>query len=99
MIMANYVIAYRVPADYKPADPKQWQDWFGGLGDSLVDVGRAVTDYASAGEVGGSDSHFVAYSVINADSLDDALAIAKTCPVMSVGGGVEVGPQLMLPGE
>lgn len=93
--MANYVISYRVPVDYKPADPALWRAWFGGLGDSLVDVGRAVTDYASAGEVGGSESRFVAYSVIDADSLEDALAIAKTCPVMSSGGGVEVGPQLI----
>ena len=99
--MANYVISFRVPSDYKPTAeaPDQWRAWFGGLGDALVDVGRAVTDYASAGEVGGSGSHFVAYSVVNADSLDDALAIAKTSPVMSAGGGVEVGPQLMVPGE
>lgn len=99
--MANFVISYRVPADYQPTaeTPDQWKAWFGGLGDSLVDVGRAVTDYASAGEVGGSSSRFVAYSVVNADSLDDALAIAKGCPIMSVGGGVEVGPQLVLPGR
>lgn len=97
--MANYVISYRVPVDYKPAAPEEWRAWFGSLGDSLVDIGRAVTDYASAGEVGGTGSRFVAYSVIDADTLDDALAIAKTCPVMSAGGGVEVGPQLVLPEE
>ena len=97
--MANYVISFRVPADYKPsADaPEQWKAWFGGLGENLVDVGRAVTEYATAGEVGGSDSRFVAYSVVNADSLDAALAIAKESPVMSAGGGVEVGPQMIVP--
>jgi hypothetical protein len=95
--MANYVISFRVPADYKPsADAaEQWKAWFGGLGESLVDVGRAVTEYASAGEVGG-ESRFVAYSVVNADSLEAALAIAEGSPVMSSGGGVEVGPQLMV---
>lgn len=97
--MANYVISYRVPVDYKPADPAIWREWFGGLGDKLVDVGRAVTDYASAGEVGGTESRFVAYSVIDADSLEDALAIAASCPVMKSGGGVEVGPQLIVGGE
>jgi hypothetical protein len=95
--MANYVISFRVPSDYKPAaeTPKEWQAWFGALGDSLVDVGRAVTEYASAGEVGGSGSRFVAYSVVAADDLDSALAMAKECPVMRVGGGVEVGPQMI----
>lgn len=96
--MANYVISFRVPADYKPAADatEQWKAWFGGLGESLVDVGRAVTEYASAGEVGGGESRFVAYSVVNADSLEAALAIAKESPVMSSGGGVEVGPQMMV---
>lgn len=95
--MADYVISFRVPADYKPTaeTPDQWKAWFGGLGESLVDVGRAVTEYASAGEVGG-ESRFVAYSVVNADSLEAALAIAEGSPVMSSGGGVEVGPQLMV---
>jgi hypothetical protein len=52
--MANYVVSFRVPADYKPSaeTPSEWKAWFGGLGSSLVDVGRAVADYASAGEVG-----------------------------------------------
>ena len=97
--MANYVISFRVPADYKPTaeTPDQWKAWFGGLGENLVDVGRAVTEYAAAGEVGGNQSHFVAYSVVNADSLDAALAIAKESPVMSAGGGVEVGPQMIVP--
>ena len=50
--MANYVISFRVPADYKPTaeTPNEWKAWFGGLGPALVDVGRAMTDYASAGE-------------------------------------------------
>ena len=97
--MTDYVLSSRVPADYQPTaeTPNEWRAWFGGLGDSLVDVGRAVTDYASAGEVGGSDSRFVGYSVVSADDLDSALAIAKGCPAMRVGGGVEVGPQLIVP--
>ena len=92
--MANYVISFRVPADYKPSaeTPNEWKAWFGGLGSSLVDIGRAVTDYASAGEVGGSASRMVAYSVVSAEDLDAALAMARECPVMRVGGGVEVGP-------
>jgi hypothetical protein len=95
--MANYVISFRVPADYKPTaeTPSEWQAWFSGLGPALVDVGRAVTEYAAAGEVGGGDSRFVAYSVVSAEDLDSALAMAKECPVMRVGGGVEVGPQMV----
>jgi hypothetical protein len=92
--MARYVFSFRVPSGYTPqaGTRAEWQAWFGGLGSALVDVGNAVTDYASLGEVGGTDSRMVAYSVVSAQDMDGALALAKDCPVMQIGGGVEVGP-------
>jgi len=92
--MAKYVFSFRVPSDYRPhaGTAAEWQAWFGGLGSALVDVGNAVTDYTSLGEVGGSGSRMVAYSVVSAEDMNSALALAKDCPVMRVGGGVEVGP-------
>ena len=94
--MATYVFSFRVPSDYRPnaGTTAEWQAWFGALGSALVDVGNAVTDYASLGEVGGSGSRMVAYSVVSAADMDSALALAKDCPVMRAGGGVEVGPVL-----
>jgi hypothetical protein len=99
--MANYVFSFRVPADYAPhaETSAEWRAWFAGLGSALVDVGNAVTGYASLGEVGGSDSRMVAYSVVSAEDLDSALALAKDCPVMRVGGGVEVGPVMEVAGS
>jgi hypothetical protein len=92
--MAKYVFSFRVPSDYAPdaGTTAGWRAWFGELGSALVDVGNAVTDYASLGEVGGSGSRMIAYSVVSADDMDSALALAKDCPVMRAGGGVEVGP-------
>jgi hypothetical protein len=92
--MAKYVFSYRVPADYAPnaGTPAAWQAWFSTLGPALVDIGHAVTDYAALGEVGGSGSRMVGHSVVSADDLDSALTLAKGCPALRVGGGVEVGP-------
>ena len=97
--MAKYVFSYRVPSGYAPGagTAAEWQAWFGGLGSALVSIGHAVTDYASLGEVGGSGSRMVAYSVVSAEDMDSALALAKDCPVMRVGGGVEVGPVMEVP--
>ena len=94
--MAKYVFSFRVPSGYRPnaGTATEWQAWFGGLGSALADVGHAVTDYASLGEVGGSGSRMVAYSVVSAEDMDSALALAKDCPVIRVGGGVEVGPAM-----
>jgi len=99
--MANYVLSFRVPADYAPTagTPGEWRAWFAALGPALVDVGNAVTDHASLGDVGGSGSRMVAYSVVCAEDLDAALALAKDCPVLRVGGGVEVGPVMEAAGS
>ncbi len=99
--MAKYVFSFRVPSDYAPhpGTAAEWQAWFDGLGSALVDIGNAVTDYASLGEVGGGDSRMVAYSVLSAQDMDSAVALAKDCPVMRVGGGVEVGPVMEVTGS
>jgi hypothetical protein len=99
--MANYVLSFRVPSGYAPhaGTAAGWQAWFGGLGSALVDVGRAVTDHASLGMVGGSDSRMVAYSVVSAPDMDCALPLVKDCAVMRVGGGVEVGPVMEVAGS
>ena len=99
--MAKYVLSFRVPSGYRPdaGTPAEWRAWFGALGPALVDVGNAITDYASVGEVGGPDSRMVAYSVVSTQDMESALALAKDCPVMRVGGGVEVGPVMEAAGS
>jgi hypothetical protein len=99
--MAKYVFSYRVPSDYSPTaeTPAEWRAWFGELGSALVDFGHAVTDYASLGEVGGSGSRMVGHSVVSAEDMDSALALAKDCPALRVGGGVEVGPVMEAAGS
>ncbi|MBV9794304.1 MAG: hypothetical protein JO016_10225 [Actinobacteria bacterium] len=99
--MAKYVFSYRVPSGYRPdaGTAAEWQAWFGELGSALVDVGHAVTEYASLGEVGGSGSRMVGHSVVSAEDLDSALALAKNCPALRVGGGVEVGPVMEAAGS
>ena len=92
--MAKYVFSYRVPSGYAPGagTAAEWRAWFGGLGPALVDVGNAVTDYASLGEVGGSGSRMIGYSVVSAEDLDSALALAKDCPVLRAAAGSRSAP-------
>jgi hypothetical protein len=99
--MAKYVFSYRVPSDYVPGaeTAAEWQAWFGGMGPALVDVGHAVVDYASLGEVGGDGSRMVGYSVVAAPDLESALSLARDCPALRVHGGVEVGPVMEVPGS
>ena len=80
---------------------QRWMDWIGGIaaqnkltsqGNRLGSEGKVVrpnnvvTDgpYTEIKELIGG------YSIINAESYDEAVAIAKGCPIFEFGGNVEV---------
>ena len=99
--MTNYLLAYSGGADMAEATPEQqqavmeaWGAWFGSLGAAVVDGGNpfgpstTVSPDGSVGGVGGSA--LTGYSILSADGLDAAAALAKGCPLLSVGGTVEV---------
>jgi hypothetical protein len=70
-----------------------WGAWFGTLGDSVADAGNPFGNSATVGSSGvteGGKSGAGGYSIVSADSLSDAAAKAKGCPVLAGGGSVEV---------
>jgi hypothetical protein len=74
---------------------KAWTDWFAGLGAAVVDAGHPTGASATVGSdgstsQGGGANPVNGYSLINADSLDAALVIAKGCPQLASGGTIEV---------
>jgi hypothetical protein len=72
---------------------QQWVSWFGTLGDSVVDIGNpfgAGTTVTNGGSSDGGASKLGGYSIITAESLEEAATNAKGCPVLQSGGSVEV---------
>ena len=95
--MAKFLFAYRVPRDYTPGRPQNvaaWIAWFesmgASLGASLVDQGLPVVASSPLGS-SGAGTRLGGYSLVSAEDLDAALAIAKGCPALELNGGVEVG--------
>jgi hypothetical protein len=97
--MANYLLVYRggsMPQTKEEQDQVMaaWNEWFGKLGDALVDGGnpasqtKVVTKDGSV-SAGGSDSPS-GYSIIKADSIEKAVELAKGCPVFLGGATVDV---------
>jgi hypothetical protein len=98
--MASYVFAYSggqgVSADEaeRNAQYARWGQWFGELGTAVVDAGAAT----GAAKTVGSDSSvsdggsraLSGFSIVSADSLDAAVELAKGCPVLEIGGAVDV---------
>jgi hypothetical protein len=92
--MANYVFAYY--GEPKFENPEQgaqyrekWQAWVANLGDALVDPAMpfGVPKKVSSGGV--SDSSIMprlsGFSVVNAESMDAAIDMAKRCPHLEHG--------------
>ena len=97
--MANYLLVYH--GGGMPESPeegakvmKAWTDWFGVLGEALVDGGNPVSrvkTIAANGSISdGGVNPSSGYSVIKADSLDAAVNLAKGCPVLAGGASIEV---------
>lgn len=98
--MAKYLLAYHGGAMPETEEEQaqvmaKWGAWYEELGASIVDGGAATMPtqtVAADGSVGGGGANPVTgYSIITADSMDDALAKAAGCPIRESGGSIEVG--------
>jgi hypothetical protein len=71
-----------------------WMSWFGDLGQAVVDGGAPFGGSSTVAPDGkastGGASGLTGYTIVEADSLDGAVAKAKGCPVLASGGSVEV---------
>jgi hypothetical protein len=73
---------------------KAWGDWFETLGEKLVDGGNptgpdAKTINSDGSVVGGPDGKMATgYSILKAESFDEALTLAKGSPMLDGGGKI-----------
>lgn len=91
--MPTYLFAYRTAVDYVPGDPdvtNEWRRFFEGIGARVEDMGNPVFSREAVGSTG-AGTVLGGYSMIRADSLQEAVSLAAGCPMIGRGGGVEVG--------
>ena len=110
--MTKYLFIYHAPmtpADATPPTPEQmeavmgqWNAWAGKVGDRMVDFGTPLAGGVQVTPDGTSPStrEVAGYTLIEADSMDDALALAKDHPHLNMPGGctIEVHEALPVPG-
>ena len=92
--MPNYLLAYRSAKNGRPDGDEHfgaWQTFFEGLGASLVDAGNPIFGRRSLGDCDTDTTVLGGYSIISADNLEAAVALAEACPGLSSAGGVDVG--------
>ena len=98
--MSDFVLLYRGGGQPESDEERKavmdaWTAWFGQLGSAIKDGGNPFAETArhlrsdgSVGDVGGNKA--TGYSILQADSLDEAASLAKGCPILDDGGAVEV---------
>ncbi len=80
---------------------KPWQDWIGSIAaqNKLVSSGNRLTSDGRVVKSNGviTNGPYVeikeaigGYIIIRADSIDEAAGLSKACPILKVGGNVEI---------
>ena len=98
--MAKYLFVYHggknPESDEEVAEVlDNWGNWFGSMGAAVIDGGNPVgmsstiNGDGSVTDNGGSNPAS-GYSLIEASDLDDAIAKARGCPILSADGTVEL---------
>ncbi len=96
--MSQYLFVYRAPTDYGAGTEDAagaWRAWFQDLGPSLLDLGNPVFARNTLGNCS-AESVLGGYSIVEAENLGEALALADGCPHLIQGGGVEIGELTVL---
>ena len=105
--MAQYIISYL--GGNQPSTPEEgkqhftkYKEWLSSLGDSAVSPANPLkntnTINADGTVTNGSTTSMSGYTIIETNSMEAALAIAKACPFLDIGGSLEVSELIQMPG-
>jgi len=86
--MNKFMFLYKGFVPPTPEIGRSWMEWFSQVGDSIADSGNPMTggvevtsDKVNEIELG-TDS-FTGYSIVNAESMEAAVELAKTNPMIT----------------
>jgi len=105
--MPQYIITY-LGGDHpsSPEEGKQhfarYKEWLSSLGDSAVSPANPLKNTNTVNPDGsvtsGGISTMSGYTILETDSMEMALEMAKACPFLDIGGSLEVSELVPMPG-
>ena len=106
--MSQYVIVYL--GGNQPSSPEEgkqhmskYMDWLSSLGNSVVSPANPLKNTNTVNPDGtittGGTTTMSGYTIIEVDSLDVALSMAKACPFLDIGGSLEVSELIEMPSQ
>ncbi len=104
--MSQYIIVY-LGGDHpsSPEEAKQhfakYMDWISSLGESAVSPVNPLKNTSTVNPDGsvssGGSTSMSGFTIVEADSMEAALSIARACPFLDVGGSLEVSELVEMP--
>jgi len=105
--MPQYVIVY-LGGD-QPSSPEEgkqhfakYKAWLSSLGAAAVSPANPLKNTSTVNSDGtvttGGTTSMSGFTIIDADSMEAALSIAKSCPFLDIGGSLEVSELIQMPG-
>ena len=65
--MATFIFTYRAPKGHVPGSSADsmsaWNEWFGGIGEALVDYGKPVFERTAVGTCSSEETELSGYSI------------------------------------
>lgn len=103
--MPQYMITY-LGGD-QPSTPEEgkqhfdkYKTWLTSLGKSAVSPANPLKNTNTVNSDGtvttGSTTTMSGYTVVETDSIEDALVMAKACPFLDIGGSLEVSELIQM---
>lgn len=105
--MPQYVIVYHGgDQPFSPEEGRQhfskYMDWLTSLGDGAVSPANSLKNTKTVNPDGtvtaGGTTKMSGYTIIEVNSREAALTISKACPLLDVGGSLEVSELGEMPG-
>ena len=104
--MAQYIMTYL--GGNQPSSPEEGQkhfakykEWLSSLGDAAISPAnplKITNTVSSDGAVTeGGVTAMSGYTIVEVDSMNDALEMAKACPFLEIGGSLEVSELMQMP--
>jgi hypothetical protein len=104
--MAQFIMTY-LGGD-KPKTPEEgkqhfakYKAWLSSLGEAAVSPANPLKGTSTVNPDGsvteGGISTMSGYTIVEADSMQAALEIAKACPFLEIGGSLEVSELMKMP--
>ncbi len=105
--MTQYIITYL--GGNPPSSPEagkqhfaKYNEWLSSLGNTAISPANPLKNTSTVNSDGtvtiGSTTSMSGYTVIETNSMEMALKIAKDCPFLDIGGSLEVSELIQMPG-